>query len=73
MLVVRNARAGRQGRAGEPSCGLPGRGNDAMHGPLRTATASGGACADRLWTLEVGRGDATSESLWATRAVVACW
>ena len=51
MLVVRTP--GRPaGRAGEPSRGLPGRGNDVVHTPLRTATSSGGACADRLWTLE---------------------
>jgi hypothetical protein len=47
MLVVRDARAGR-----ERSRGLPGRGNDVVHASLRTATPSGGACADRLWTLE---------------------
>ena len=49
MLVVRDARA-----AGEPSRGLPGRSNDVLHTPLRTATTSGGACADP--TLDAGAG-----------------
>ena len=51
MLVVRMP--GRPAGAGrEPSRGLPGLGNDVVHAPLRNATTSGGACADRLWTLE---------------------
>ena len=49
MLGVRAP--GRAGAAG-PSRGLPEHGNDVVHAPLRTATPSGGACADRLWTLE---------------------
>jgi hypothetical protein len=40
------------GRAGNPSRGLPGHRNDVVHTPLRHATTSGGACVDRLWTLE---------------------
>ena len=40
------------GRAGNPSRGLPGHRNDVVHTPLRTATSSGGAGVDRLWTLE---------------------
>jgi hypothetical protein len=39
-------------RAGNPSRGLPGHRNDVVHTPLRHATTSGGACVDRLWTLE---------------------
>ena len=31
------------GRAGEPSCGLPGLYNDVVHAPLCFATTSGGA------------------------------
>ena len=52
MLVVRTP--GRPLGAGWElvPAGLPGRGNDMVHGPLRNATTSGGACADRLWTLE---------------------
>ena len=40
------------GRAGNPSRGLPGHRNDVVHTPLRHATTSGGACIDRLCTLE---------------------
>ena len=55
------------GRAGNPSRGLPGHRNDVVHTPLRTATSSGGACVDRLWTLEPEAVTRHLESLWATR------
>src|SRR6185312_15881681 len=54
------------GRAGNPSRGLPGHRNDVVHTPLRTATSSGGACVDRLWTLEPEAVTRHLESLWAT-------
>ena len=50
MLVVSTPRVA--GGDGPASRGLLGRGNDVVHTPLLTATPSGGACADRLWTLE---------------------
>ena len=60
MLVVRDAQAAGPGGPGSPPLPAgPGNGSDVVHGPLRNATTSGDACADRLWTLESGRGDAT--------------
>jgi hypothetical protein len=52
---------------GGPCRGLPGRGNDAVHAPLRNATSSGGACADRLRTLELVAVTRHLNRMWATR------
>ena len=59
-----DARAGQE----SPCRGLPGRGNDVVHAPLRNATSSGGACAGPTPDAGVGRGDARHlNRMWAAR------
>jgi hypothetical protein len=56
-----------EGRAGNSSRGLPGHCNDVVQTPHRQATSSGGACVRPTLDRGAGSGDATSDSLWATR------
>jgi hypothetical protein len=66
MLVV--STPGRPAGAGrEPCRGLPGRGNDVVHTPLRKCHHQWRCVRRPTLDAGVGRGDATSESLWATR------
>ena len=48
------------------SRGLPGRGNDVVHGPLRICHPEWRCVRRPTLDAGAGSGDATSQSLWAT-------